>query len=462
MNVTQIQDRVMPYNLEIERAVLGACLMGNPDVIDKIQVLLKPEYFYATPHRRIFSAIGTIHQQGNPVDQLSVMEALTTGKEKEDINLRVIIVSAVGEIATDKNAEYHAKFIQQDFQRRAIINSAQGLVERGYDSGTELDELLADAAGISDRASVADLSRGYSVGDAVGLAIDRFEWARQHPGQLSGLPTGIDALDEMTDGLQNTDFIILAARPGEGKTSLAVWIASAMAEVKPGIVFSLEMSARQIGGRIVTANTMIEGFELRTGKFGVSEYERLKKAEEQLANLPITIYDDVYSQSEILALTRMLKRSDGIGWMLIDYLQLIRADRKQGDNREQEVAGISFSLKQLAKELKIPVIALCQLSRAGAARTDRKPQLSDLRESGSLEQDSDVVIFPHRPVVHGKRVKELEDGTKIDLRNYGELIVAKQREGAVGFVEVMADMRSGYWGKWIMENHTIGSSLNVT
>jgi replicative DNA helicase len=454
--MSEIKDRVPPHKPDLEEAVLGACMLGNPDVIDRIQLLLSPDCFYAPVHQKLYTAIGKLNRKGSPVDQLSVFEEVATGKEEEDRALSVTIAQVVGDMATDKNAEYHAKFIQQDFQRRILIRYAQALVEDGFDRNTEMENLLRDAAAISERASVADMSRGHIADEAVEAAIGRFEWARQHPEELLGLPTGLDELNQMTNGFQNTDFIIVAARPGEGKTSLAIWASLAMAKVKPGVFFSLEMPVTQLGGRLVTAHTRYDGFSLRSGRYNEEIQKGLYAAKESLSGLPIKIYDDVYSLGEILSLARILKRNQGIGWIVVDYLQLVRGERQRGDNREQEVAGISFAFKQLAKELQIPVIALCQLSRAGASRQDNKPQLSDLRESGALEQDSDVVIFPHRPFVHGKRMRELDDGRKLDLRNYGEIIVAKQREGAVGFVEVKVDMACGYWGPWFSDNHIIG------
>jgi replicative DNA helicase len=454
--INPVEDRVLPHDLRIEQAVIGSALLGNPDTLDKLALMLKSEYFYHTPHRKIFSAICRIHQKGNPVDQVSVYENLAVGDEDKDRNTSLTLVEAIADVATDSNAEYHAIFIQKFYQRRKLINDAQSIIQQSYDSTREVDDLLADAARISESASIANGSRGHTAGDAVSLAVDRYEWAVQNDGALTGLPTGIGALDVITDGFQDTDFIILAARPGEGKTSLAIWSALAMSKIKRGVFFTLEMPASAIGKRLITANTLLDGFRFRTGNLDASEQKRLIDAENELQNLLITIYDDVYSLSEVLALTRMHKRNEDIGWVVIDYLQLMHGERKSGDNREQEVAKISFSLRQLAKALSIPVIALCQLSRAGAARPDRRPQLSDLRESGSLEQDASMVIFPHRPIVHGKRTKELKDGTKLDLRYYGELIVAKQREGEVGFVEVETRMSSGYWGQWRMDEHILG------
>lgn len=441
-------DRLPPQNLDVERAVLGACFLQNPDTIDRVAVILKPEHFYHTPHRYLCRSILAIHSQGAMVDQVSVSTYLQRIDKLDRVGGVSYVAEIAGEMATGGNAEYHARIVLEAYQKRHIITTASQVYQEAHEPSADINDLLSRLGNLADDVDVADASRGATLGESYQEALEYYEWAREHPGELLGLPTGIPELDRLTAGFQDTDLILIAARPGEGKTSLAVWTARAMAQAKPGVIFNLEMSKRQVGSRFITAETGLIGSELRRGRMSASEYKALKQAQDTINALPITVYDDVYQLDEIVSLARHHKRTDDIGWIQIDYLQLVRSARKNNDNREQQIAQISSTLKGLAKDLGIPVIALSQLSRLMKGEKIRKPKLDDLRESGALEQDANVVIFPFRPYVHGQEYWERDDGTKLDLSQYAQIIIGKQREGELGKFSIRADMSTGQWTEW--------------
>ena len=454
-----MDDKPMPSAHDLERAVLGTCFLGDADAIDRIAIILRPEHFYNTPHKNLYRAILALHTRGVMVDVVSVTDHLERTGQLEKIGVQAVVEIA-GEMATTANAEYHARMVRESYQKRYIITTAQQLISQAHEPMTEVNDLLSRLGNVGNEIAVTDTTLSQTVGESATDALAYYDWAREHPDELLGLPTGIPRLDEMTAGIQDTDLVLLAARPGEGKTSLGVWMARAMSQEKPGVMFNLEMSNRQVGSRFITAETGLVGSELRRGRISQGQYKELQRAREVLAQMPITIYDDVYMLDDIVSLARQHKRQDGIGWVMIDYLQLIRSTRRNGDNREQQIANISATLKQLAKDLDLPVIALSQLNRLAKGEKLRRPRLDDLRESGALEQDANVVIFPFRPFVHGTAFKELDNGTKLDLSQYAEIIIGKQREGELGWFKVRANMGCGQWIEWV-EDDWIVTELSV-
>jgi len=451
-----MEDKPLPSETDIERAVLGTCFMGEPDTIDRIAIILRPEHFYNTANREAFKAILAIHSQGAEVDVVSVVNRLQRTNKLDAVGGPAHIASITTEVATVSNAEYHARMVREAYQKRHIITTAQQVINQAHEPMSDLNGLLGRLGQIESDIATSD-SRGISITQATQGALSYYEQAMENPDALLGLPSNIDELDEFTAGFQDSDLILLGARPGEGKTSCAVWWARAMASKKAGLFFNLEMSGRQVGSRFLTAESGLVGSMLRRG-MNYAQHKRLKEAMERVNNLPITIFDDVYDLDDICALTRQHKRENDIGWVVIDYLQLVRSTRQRNDNREQQVANISSTLKQLAKDLNIPVIALSQLSRLQKGAPLREPRLDDLRESGSLEQDANVVIFLFRPYVHGKMYQELDDGMKIDLQEYVKIIIAKQREGEIGSFKYSVDMGTGIWKPWNEDDWLIGAA----
>lgn len=448
-------DRVLPYDLDTERALLGAMLYGNPDIIDAVNALVRDTHFYASPHTQLFRAICAVHKSGTPVDQVTVMdEVQKMGADRS--KLVVLIVEALNDVVTDQNAEHYAKLVARDFQRREIVRRAEALVNQAYDKTHDFDDVLQNASHLSEQASTCDMTQWVPLPDAVNDAMNHYEQVWQNPGKMTGVTTGLADLDDITDGLQAGDLVLVGARPGAGKTSFGVFAATAAQHATTPVAFvTIEMSARQIAGRFITLGALVDSYVLRKGGLSHSDYERLTRAEAQLKQAPITLLDNATDINAIIAHIRMLKRKLGVGLVIVDYLQLVRGHRERNDNREREIAGISWAFKMLAKDLSIPIVVLCQLNRAIGSRTDKRPQLFDLRESGSLEQDADVVLMLHRPILYGERIQEKQAGVKVDVTRLAEVIVAKHRNGPTGTIKASVDMATGHWADWAEENHIL-------
>ncbi|MBO8127884.1 MAG: replicative DNA helicase [Peptococcaceae bacterium] len=422
-------DKVPPQNIDAEQAVLGALFL-DADALYRIIDILQPDDFYQQAHRLIYEACLKLQDDGEPVDMLSVTERLRRDGSLDKVGGAAYIASLTDVIPTASNIEYYARIVREKAVLRTLISVASRISEMGYDAKDSADRLV-------DRAEQMILELGSRRGQTVFVSIkeilrktwDHIENVYAHKGDTLGIKTGFTELDKMCSGLQPSDLIILAARPSMGKTALAMSIAHQVAERQgiPVAVFSLEMSREQLVQRLLCAEAMVDQYRLRTGNLREEDWEKLTDAAERLNELPIYI-DDAAGASvrEMRAKAKRLQAERGLGLVIIDYLQLIQAPRR-AENRQQEIAQISRGLKSLAKELNVPVLALSQLSRAVESRPNKRPQMSDLRESGSLEQDADVIMFIYRDEYYNPDT---------DQKGIAEIIVAKQRNGPTGTVKM--------------------------
>lgn len=425
-------DRAQPQALDVERAVLGAMLIDNLAINRVIEVLGDETALYHTPHRKIYACIHRLSERGEPIDQVTLTEELSRRGQLDEVGGPAFIAELAGEMATASNVEYHANIVLEKAQRRRLIDAATQTSVESYDETNDVREVIDRAEQRVFQIAEGELGQGVvsleSVMDDTFAAIER---AQENAGSLSGVTTGYTELDEITAGLQASDLIILAARPAMGKTAITLCVArnAAIKGNTPVLYFSLEMSVQQLSQRLLCSEARVSSHRLRTGRLSEEEWQRLSEWTGKLIEAPIYIDDTAgISIMEVRAKARRAKAEHNIGLIFIDYLQLMTASESFG-SREQEIAYISRSLKGLAKELSVPVIACSQLSRAVESRTDKRPQLSDLRESGSIEQDADVVMFLFRPEVYG-----ITDEEGNSQEGVAELILGKQRSGPIGSV----------------------------
>lgn len=425
-------ERALPQVLEVERAVLGAMLIDNMAINRVVEVLGDETAFYHTPHRKVYAAIQKLSERGEPVDQVTLTEELVHRGQLDDVGGAVLIAELASEMATAANAEYHAQIVLEKAQRRRLIAAATQTLTESYEETEDVRELIDRAEQRVFQIAEGELGKGVMpLASAIEEAYVAIERAHEQPGALTGVTTGYTDLDEITAGLQSSDMIILASRPSMGKTALTLCMArnAAVKGSTPVLYFSLEMSTEQLAQRLLCAEARVSSHRLRTGRLSEEEWQRLSEWTGKLIEAPIYIDDTpAISVMELRAKARRAKSEYNIELIIVDYLQLMTASENFG-SREQEIAYISRSLKALAKELDIPIVACAQLSRAVESRTDKRPQLADLRESGSLEQDADVVMFLFRPEVYG--IVD-EEGNAQEGR--AEIILGKQRSGPIGSV----------------------------
>ena len=428
--------KLPPQALELEESVIGA-MMIEKDAFNTVADLLRPESFYADKHRFIFEAIRSLAAKEAPVDVLSVAEELKRSGKLELAGGIIYLSELTRRVASAAHLHYHAQIVAQKATARDLITMACQIEEKGYDETQDVDDLVEEATAkifeISQRAQKRDVTHIYPV---ISEAFERMHKAAKNDGNISGIPSGFNALDKITSGWQKSDLVIIAARPAMGKTAFVLSMAKNMAvDFKvPVAIFSLEMSNVQLVNRLIMNVCEIEGSKIRNGRLTQSEWDRLENQINVLREAPIYVDDTPgLSVYELQSKARKLVKEHGIQIIIIDYLQLMNAHGRSFGSREQEVSIISRNLKGLAKELDIPVIALSQLSRAVEKRDSsnsnvdgKKPLLSDLRESGAIEQDADMVCFIHRPEYY----KLYDDGNGKDLRGLGQIIVAKHRNGA--------------------------------
>ncbi|MGD0152545.1 MAG: replicative DNA helicase [Thermacetogeniaceae bacterium] len=418
----ELQDRLSPHNQAAEQAVLGALLLA-PDSIAEANEILKPEDFYTEGHRELYRVLYGLAEAGSPIDLVTVTEALQKQGLLDKVGSASYLASLAGSVPTAVNIGYYARIVAEKGLLRNIISTCSQLAAKGYDEGVEVERLLDEAERMVLELSTRRQSRSYrSLRELLHEALERVEKLYKNRGSgVTGLATGFTDLDDLTCGLQPSDLILLAARPSMGKTSLGLNIARNVAMNRtmpvPVLVFSLEMSNDQVAQRLLCSEARVSQNNLRKGFVRDDEWPRLAKAAADLAEAPIYV-DDTPSISpfEMRSKARRLRAERNVGLIVVDYLQLMQMG-KRVENRVQEISEISRFLKSLARELDIPVLALSQLSRAVEQRSDRKPQLSDLRESGSLEQDADLVMFIYFEDPHNKQV--------------AEIIVAKHRNGPI-------------------------------
>ncbi len=421
--------RVPPQAIDLEEVVLGSMLLER-DALTEVIDIIKPEIFYKEAHQKICDAIHRLFRNSEPVDILTVTQELKKTNDLEEIGGSYYIARLTNRVASAANIEYHARILVQKYIERELINSSSEIIKMAYDESIDVFDLLDKAQGNLFELSENNFRRSYVSMDTVIIeTIKEIEKTKNHQDELRGVPTGFTELDALTGGFQRSDLLILAARPGMGKTALALTIARNMAVDynRPVAIFSLEMSAVQLTTRLISGEAKITSDKLRKGELSDREWQQLTAMVDPLANAPIFIDDTpALSIFELRAKCRRLKEQYDIQFVVIDYLQLMTAGKEKG-NREQEISTISRSLKALAKELNIPVMALSQLSRDVEKRGgSKKPILSDLRESGAIEQDADLVLFIYRSEYYN--IDQDEEG---DTSDKAELRVAKHRNGAI-------------------------------
>ena len=431
---------LLPQNIEAEEAVLGAILV-NPRTITKVVEILKPDSFYKPANRYIYEAMVQLFNSSDKIDIITVCDVLNINSKLESVGGRSYINDLSYNAITTANIEYYAKIIQEKAIKRALINAGSEIVSFGYDNMSTIDNSLDNAErlifDIASRKATTDLVQ---VKDIVLDTYDKMVYRYEHKDELSGVPTDFYDLDMLMNGLQRSDLIILAARPAMGKTAFALNIAQNVgikAKV-PVAIFSLEMSKQQLMQRMLCSVAEVDSQKVKTGNMQMKDWDKLNEAMNQFAEAPIFIDDTPgCTLTDIRAKCRRLKMAEkDLGLVVIDYLQLMESSGKE--DRFQAVSTISRGLKTLAKELDVPVIALSQLSRAVEGRTDKRPMLSDLRESGSIEQDADIVMFIYRDEYYRKAEDGEEDETaKAINKGESEIIVAKHRSGPVGTVKLL-------------------------
>ena len=431
------QGNLLPQNIEAEEAVLGAILV-NPEVITKVVETLKPESFYKPAHKYVYEAMRQLFNTNERIDFVSVSDVLSYNSKLETVGGRAFINDLSYKTITTSNIEYYARIVQEKAVKRALINAGSEIVSFGYDLNP-IDESLEGAEklifDIASKKATTDLSH---IKDLVLNTYEKIEYRYEHKDELLGLRTDFYELDTMTSGLQKSDLIILAARPSMGKTAFALNIAQnvAIKEKVPVAIFSLEMSKEQLVQRMLCSQAEVDTQRLKTGNMQSKDWDKLASAMNDFAQAPIFIDDTSgCTLTDIRAKCRRLKMEQkDLGLIVIDYLQLMEGSGRE--ERMQQISAISRGLKTLARELDVPVIALSQLSRAVESRTDKRPMLSDLRESGAIEQDADIVMFIYRDEYYKKNEEE-DEVTKAAAKGESEIIIAKHRNGPVGTVKLL-------------------------
>jgi len=424
-----LTERALPHNLEAERSVLGAILIRN-DALNHAAEVIDSRDFFREAHRVVFDAMVALNERHQVIDLVTIKEELSRIGKLDEVGGPAYVASLVDGVPRALNVEGYARIIKEKATLRSLIFSATRILASAYEAEEEPDQLLDEAEKAIFEIADHRIRTGFvPLRDLVHGSFEKIEQLQTHKGFVTGVPTGYTQLDEMLSGLQPSDLVIVAARPSMGKTSLTLNIAQhvgTQAGMTVG-VFSLEMSREQLFMRMLTAEARIDAHRFRGGYLNEKDYGRLSTALGTLAEAKVFI-DDTASIGvlEMRAKARRLKAEHGLHLLVVDYLQLMQG-RGRFDNRQQELASISRSLKGLAKELNVPILALSQLSRAPDARADHRPQLSDLRESGALEQDADVVLFIYREEQYEKNE---------ETEGIAEIIIGKQRNGPTGSVKL--------------------------
>ena len=427
--------KIPPQAPEVEEAVLGA-LMLERDAYITVAAILKAESFYKEEHQKIFKVIQHLVANEKPVDLLMVTQELKNREELDEVGGPIYITQLTSRVASAAHIEFHARIIAQKFIQRELIRISSEIQVKSYDDSMELDDLIDYAEASLFKVTEGNISKeSQPIKPLLREAIERIEANAKKPDGLSGIASGFSKLDKITSGWQNTDLMIIAARPAMGKTAFVLSMARNMAVLKnvPVAVFSLEMSSIQLVNRLIAAETELGSEKIKSGKLEDWEWELFNRRIKNLENAPLYIDDTpALSVFEFRAKCRRLKMQYDIGIVVVDYLQLMTAGSDVKGNREQEVSTISRNLKAIAKEINVPIIALSQLNRSVESRDGKRPQLSDLRESGAIEQDADMVMFIHRPEYYGIT----QDGDGNSLIGVAEIIIAKHRNGSVGDVQL--------------------------
>lgn len=423
-------DRTPPHNLEAEQSVIGAIFL-EPSAYSTASEILVPEDFYRAGHQRIFTAMMKLADKGEPIDIVTVTTYLKNVKQIDEIGGVTYLSEVAGSVPTAANIEYYSKIVEEKALLRRLIRTATDIVSSGFEKEDEVEDVLNDAEkNILEVSGRKNSGSFKAIKDVLIDVYDNIEQLHHNSADVTGIPSGFRDLDRLTSGFQRNDLIIIAARPSVGKTAFALNVAQSVAvnTDENVAIFSLEMGADQLVSRMLCAEGNIDAQRLRNGQLQPDDWGKLTMAMGSLSNAGIYIDDSPGIRvSEIRSKCRRLKQEHGLGMILIDYLQLISGSVNSKENRQQEVSEISRSLKGLARELNVPLIALSQLSRGVESRQDKRPMMSDLRESGSIEQDADIVGFLYRDDYYD---------TESEKQNIIEIIISKQRNGPVGNVEL--------------------------
>ena len=423
-NKTEKNINLQPQSLEAEEAVLGAMMIDDAAANKAIGLLKSSSYFYKEAHRKIFEAMLVLSEESNPIDPVSVSNELKKKKSLKSVGGLYYLTGLVDKVPTAANIETYASIVKEKGILRDLISASHYMSKKAFESGEDVASILDEAEqSIFSLTQQKDNKLFQHIKPILTEAIQNLEKMQSKKGSVVGVPSGIIDLDNVTAGFRKSDLIVIAGRPSMGKTALALSVArnAALESKVPTAIFSLEMSSDQLAQRLLSSEARIDGQKARTGRLQPARWKDITIASGKLADAPLFIDDTpALSILDLRSRARRLKREENIELLIVDYLQLMQGPRRS-ENRQQEISSITQSLKALAKELDIPVIALSQLSRAVESRTDKRPVLSDLRESGAIEQDADLVIFLYRPFVY--------DDKKVDQKGLAYLIVAKQRSG---------------------------------
>jgi replicative DNA helicase len=423
--------KVPPQNLEAEQSILGSILLENSAINSVLEVLTKND-FYNEAHRKIFQVIIELSEKNEPVDLITLSNALRDKNLLDAAGGTAYLASLVDNVPSAANVANYARIVKEKAILRGLIGSATDIITSCYETGSDVDQVLDKA-----EHSIFEISENkvrpsfYPIREIVKDSFRSIEDLYARKELITGVPTGFEKVDDLTSGLQKSDLIIIAGRPSMGKTAFALNIAqfASMEGQTPVAIFSLEMSKEQLAFRLLSSEAKVDSQRLRKGFLGETDWPKLTTAAGRLSEAPLFIDDTpAISVLEMKAKSRRLKADQGLGLIVVDYIQLMRGGSYR-DSREQEISEISRSLKALAKELKVPVIALSQLNRKVEDRTNRRPQMADLRESGAIEQDADVIAFIYRDEVYNKSEDNPEKGT-------AEIIIGKQRNGPTGIVKL--------------------------
>ncbi len=423
--------KIPPHDVDAEQAILGSMLTDQDAVIDAMEVL-KPEDFYREDNKYIYQSIINLYNRGEPIDIITVKAELTSMQKFEAVGGIEYLATLPDKVPLVANADKYIKIVEEKSILRQLIKAANEIQSLGYAQNEEIDNIVDQSEKMIFNIMQGKNQKGYTqIKDVLVETFAELEKLYNQKETITGVPTGFADLDYKTAGLHNSDLVLIAARPAMGKSAFALNIATyaAINTKKPVVIFNLEMSKEQLVNRMLCSEAMVDSNKIRTGKIDEEDWIKLATALGPLSEAPIYIDDTPgISVAEIRAKCRKLKLEKNIGLVVIDYLQLIQGSGKRNASREQEISEISRSLKILAKELDVPVIALSQLSRAAEARQDHRPMLSDLRESGAIEQDADIVMFLYRDDYYNP------DSEK---KNIAEVILAKHRAGSTGTIELL-------------------------
>lgn len=423
--------KLPPQNIEAEQSVLGSILLEN-SAVNRVMEILSASDFYSEAHRKIFNMIYDLSERSDPVDLITLSNALKDKNLLDSVGGTAYLASLVDNVPSAANAANYAKIVKEKAILRGLITSATEIIDSCYETSSEVDDILDKAEHSIFEISENKVRQDYfPIRDIVKDSFRSIEDLYSRQQLITGVPTGFEKIDDLTAGLQKSELIIIAGRPSMGKTAFALNIAlhAAMEGQIPTAVFSLEMSKEQLAFRLLSSEARVDSQRLRKGFLGETDWPKLTMAAGRLSEAPLYIDDTAaITVLEMKAKSRRLKADRGLGLIVVDYIQLMRSSYRN-ESREREISDISRSLKALAKELNVPVVALSQLNRQVESRTNRRPQMADLRESGAIEQDADVIAFIYRDEVYNKSDDNIDKGI-------AEIIVAKQRNGPTDTVKL--------------------------